>query len=260
MAGKNKKCVRFSHSEDEYETKDSGTNLDLPLEKLNLGPRKKLLVMNLNGFLLHRVHRSVKNEIPKSRLADGRYRGYLVFKRPFSEEFMKFCLERFEVGIWSSAMERNIDIALNYAIGPLRSKVLFVWDQRQCTNSGFKSLEKASKPLLFKEFYKVWEKPKKGGPFSASNTLLIDDKLYKAFLNSANSAIFPQSYKPDDVADRALAPKGELCLYLKGVAEARDVQSYVKDHPFGQPAITSANPDWKFYSRVKECLRKKRGY
>jgi hypothetical protein len=28
-----------------------------------------------------------------------------VFKRPFSEEFMKFCLERFEVGLWSSAME-----------------------------------------------------------------------------------------------------------------------------------------------------------
>ncbi|KAG5043847.1 hypothetical protein JHK87_007762 [Glycine soja] len=29
----------------------------------------------------------------------------IVFERPFSEEFMKFCLERFEVGIWSSAME-----------------------------------------------------------------------------------------------------------------------------------------------------------
>lgn len=29
----------------------------------------------------------------------------VVFKRPFSQEFMKFCLERFEVGIWSSAME-----------------------------------------------------------------------------------------------------------------------------------------------------------
>jgi hypothetical protein len=28
-----------------------------------------------------------------------------VYKREFSEEFMKFCLERFEVGLWSSAME-----------------------------------------------------------------------------------------------------------------------------------------------------------
>jgi hypothetical protein len=36
----------------------------------------------------------------------------LVFKRPFSEEFMKFCLERFEVGIWTSAQELVINIFL----------------------------------------------------------------------------------------------------------------------------------------------------
>lgn len=28
-----------------------------------------------------------------------------VYKRPYCEEFMKFCLENFEVGIWSSARE-----------------------------------------------------------------------------------------------------------------------------------------------------------
>jgi hypothetical protein len=28
-----------------------------------------------------------------------------VYKRPHCEEFMKFCLEKFEVGIWSSARE-----------------------------------------------------------------------------------------------------------------------------------------------------------
>ncbi|RDY05062.1 hypothetical protein CR513_11138, partial [Mucuna pruriens] len=259
MAGKNKKCIKFSDSEDdEYEAEDSGTVLDLPLEKLNIGPRKKLLVMNCNGLLLHRVHLSVKNEIPKFRPADGHYRSFLVFKRPFSEEFMKFCLERFEVGIWSSAMEHNLDAALNYAIGPLRSKMLFVWDQRQCTDSGFKCLEKASKPLFFKEFNKIWENVKKGGPFNASNTLLIDDKPYKALLNPVNSAIFLEPYKADNDSDKALDPMGELCSYLKGVAEARDVQSYVKDHPYGQPAVTSAHSDWKFYSRVKESILKKR--
>jgi hypothetical protein len=33
-------------------------------------------------------------------------------------------------------------------------------------------------------------------------------------------------------------PNGELCEYLKGVAEAEDVQSYVENNPFGIPAIT----------------------
>lgn len=32
------------------------SELELPLEKLNLGPKKKLLVLCLGGLLVHRVH------------------------------------------------------------------------------------------------------------------------------------------------------------------------------------------------------------
>ncbi|KAL2345168.1 hypothetical protein Fmac_006453 [Flemingia macrophylla] len=235
MAGKNNKCVydsiKFSDSEDEYdyESDDSAKELALPLEKLNLGPKKKLLVMNLNGLLLHRVHRADKSKIANSREVDGRYRNYL-------------------------------DDALNYAIGASRKKMLFVWDQEQCTNSGFKCKENARKPLFFKELSKIFENVKKGGPFSASNTLLIDDKPYKAFLNPPNTGIFPESYVPHNDADKELDPNGELCIFLKGVAEAGDVGIYVKDHPFGQPAVSSSHPDWEFYSQVKESILQKRGH
>jgi hypothetical protein len=41
---------------------------------------------------------------------------------------------------------------------------------------------------------------------------------------------------------------------LEGVAEAEDVQSYVKDNAFGEPAITPSHPDWAFYSRVRSLL------
>jgi len=41
---------------------------------------------------------------------------------------------------------------------------------------------------------------------------------------------------------------------LKGVAEAEDVPSYVKDNAFGVPAITTSHPDWAFYSRVRSCI------
>ena len=105
-------------------------------------------------------------------------------------------------------------------------------DQTHCTNSGFNSLEKKSKPLFFKELKKVWQKVKKGGPYSASNTLLIDDKPYKALLNPVilntvvfviitfenvnikkiyilqpNTAIFPEPYNPKDKNDAALGEK-----------------------------------------------------
>jgi len=44
-------------------------------------------------------------------------------------------------------------------------------------------MEKKEKPLFFKQLKKVWEKINKGGPYSASNTLMIDDKPYKSFVN-----------------------------------------------------------------------------
>ncbi|XP_057431222.1 uncharacterized protein LOC130724066, partial [Lotus japonicus] len=234
---------------------DPDTKLDLLLEKLNLGARKKLLVLSLSGLL--RVNVRDENKIPKSRTPDWKYANSLIYKRPFSGEFMKFCLERFEVGIWSSAMEHNVDAALDFTCGISRSQLLFVWDQDECTDSGFKSLEKKSKPLFFKELNEVWKCIKRGGPYSASNTLLIDDKPYKAFLNPPSTAIFPEPYKPEDKSDKALDPKGRLCSFLKGLADAEDVQAYVKDHPFGQPAITSSHPDWVFYSKVRSSLGKK---
>ncbi|KAM2327126.1 hypothetical protein ACFXTH_013729 [Malus domestica] len=52
-------------------------------------------------------------------------------------------------------------------------------------------------------------------------------------------------------------PKGELGKYLDGLADAKDVQIYVKGSPFGQPAISPTHPDWKFYSNVLRRLQKR---
>ncbi|KAK2364307.1 Haloacid dehalogenase hydrolase (HAD) superfamily protein [Trifolium repens] len=224
----------------------------LSLENLNLEPKKKLLVMNLNGFLLHRVHVRDKEALPKSRTDHYKSLNFLLFKRPFSEEFMKFCLEIFEVGIWSSAQDHNVHGALTYAIGEeSKNKLLFIWNQDHCRNTGFKSVENKEKPLFFKPLKYVWEYVTKGGPYSLSNTLLIDDKPYKAFLNPPNTAIFLKSYDPENKEDKSLDPNGELCKYLKGVAEAEDVQSYVKTNAFGLPAITNTHTDWIYYSRIR---------
>ncbi|GAU16015.1 hypothetical protein TSUD_338870 [Trifolium subterraneum] len=180
--------------------------LSLSVKKLNPVPKKKkLLVMSLNGFLLHRVYVYDKEALPKSRTDQYESLNFLLFKRPFSEEFMKFCLERFEVGIWSSAQKHNIDGALDLAIGEeSKNKLLFVWDQSECTISHIKSKENNEKPVFFKPIESVWGEVKKGGPYSASNTLMIGDKPYKAYLNPKNTAIFIKSYDPDDKEDNAL--------------------------------------------------------
>ncbi|XP_009765286.1 uncharacterized FCP1 homology domain-containing protein C1271.03c-like [Nicotiana sylvestris] len=242
------------YSDHEDETKDIGKELDLPLEKLNLGPKKKLLVLNLGGLLVHRVHRRdwFTVESYKPDLVCG---NFSVFKRPFCDQFMKFCLERFEVGLWSSAMERNMDAILDNIMVGLRRKLLFVWDQEKCIDSGFKCLKKKDKPIFLKQMKKIWENkyhilPFRGGKFSESNTLLIDDEPHVALLNPPNTAVFPPVFKVGKGKDTLLGPNGDLRKFLEGVADADDVPTYVKEHPFGQPAITASHPDWNYYVKI----------
>ncbi|CAK9138393.1 unnamed protein product [Ilex paraguariensis] len=253
-----KNVVSDDSSEDE---KDSGNDdLGLTLEKLNLGPRKKLLVLNLGGLLVHRLHRREEYSVRKHGHPDFVSGNFLVFKRPFCDEFLRFCFQRFEVGIWSAAMRLNIDGVLSSIMGGLRGKLVFVWDQEECTDSGFRSLEKKEKPIFLKELKKLWEKkystlPWRIGQYSSTNTLLIDDDPYTALLNPPNTAIFPKKYKADDVNDTYLGPKGEMQLFLEGLEDADDVPTYVKEHPFGQPAITPSHPDWGFYSKIIRRFR-----
>ncbi|KAL2933528.1 hypothetical protein RDABS01_016647 [Bienertia sinuspersici] len=206
------------------------------LEKLNIGPKKnKLIIFNLNGLLIHRAHRLNQSAIPINRIPDGVYnRNRLVYKRDFLDEFMKFCLDRFEVGLWSSAQE---------------------YDQDRCTDTGFKSLEKSTKPLFLKELRKIWWHSSRGAMFSESNTLLVDDDPSKALLNPPNTGIFPETYDPNNDDDNALDLKEELAQYLQGLAKAEDVPSYVKEHSFGKPVIGPKHPNWDFYSRVIRRLR-----
>ncbi|KAF8396469.1 hypothetical protein HHK36_018092 [Tetracentron sinense] len=255
------KMARYEsdESDDDYEV-DKGDDCGVSLEKLNIGPRKKLLVLNMGGLLLHRVHRSNKASIKKSRKCDLISGNFQVFKRPFCDDFVKFCFEKFEVGLWSSAMWWNVDNVLKFAIGTLRPKLLFTWDQGECTETGFKALENREKPIFLKELKKLWDKDKFSlpwpkGRYSSSNTLLIDDTPNKSLLNPSNTAIFPHQYDANDTNDKTLGPNGELRLFLEGLADAEDVPTYVKEHPIGQPEITSMHPDWKFYSKIIDKFR-----
>ncbi|PWA35963.1 HAD-like domain-containing protein [Artemisia annua] len=237
---------------DEKETRN---DLGISLDKLSLGPKKKLLVLPLGGMLVHRAYRNRPNTIPMRSRPDFSTRSFLIYKRPYCEGFLKFCLERFEVGIWSSAMEQNIDGVLINIMGEHKSKLLFTWDQGQCTNTGFMCLENKEKPVFLKELKYVWQKKWRDVEYSSSNTLLITDPV-KALLNPPNTSMFPGNYDPNNKVDDFLGPHGELRAFLGGLAEANDVPTYVKDHPFGEAAITPSHSDWGYYSKIIRSLGK----
>ncbi|MBA0617122.1 hypothetical protein Godav_026596 [Gossypium davidsonii] len=228
------------------ETNDvSLTIVKTPVSQL----RKKLLVLDVNGLLADIIYRS-----PKNYKADACIAGRAIFKRPFCDDFLRFCFEKFEVGIWSSRNRRNLERVVDFLMGDMKQKLLFCWDSSHCTTTRYKTLGNRYKPLVFKELRKLWRKsdpnlPWEKGYYNESNTLLIDDSPYKALLNPLGTAIFPHPFK-FDMDDDSLGVGGELRVYLERLASAENVQKFLELNPFGQIAITERSHDWGFYSRV----------
>ncbi|KAK1352937.1 ubiquitin-like domain-containing CTD phosphatase 1 [Heracleum sosnowskyi] len=193
--------------------------------------RRKLLVLDINGLLA-----DIVEPIPRGNETFLRVGRKAVFKRPHCEDFMLFCLERFDVGIWSSRTKENVDSILARLLGyDIRFQLKFCWGQSNCTVTNFKTRESGNKFVMYKEIKKL----SAIGGYDESNTLLVDDTPYKTYKNPPNTAIFPNTYNYKNLEDDSLGPEGDLRVYLEGLALAENVQEYVKNHPFGQrPIIT----------------------
>ncbi|CAH9090897.1 unnamed protein product [Cuscuta europaea] len=172
------------------------SGLEVTMESMDVGRRmkRKLLILDLNGLLA-----DIIMPPPKDIKPDTSFLRRAVFKRPFCDDFLKFCFERFDVAIWSSRTKRIIDRVVDYLLGDLKHKLLFCWDMSHATPTKFKTLENKDKPLVCKDLRKIWDTlypglPWKKGDYDESNTLLLDDSPYKALLNPAHTTIFPYSY------------------------------------------------------------------
>ncbi|KAF9624556.1 hypothetical protein IFM89_011730 [Coptis chinensis] len=217
--------------------------------------RRKLLILDLNGLLV-----DIVSSLPHGYQADKRVAKKALLKRPFCDDFLKFCFQRFRVGVWSSRTRRNVDTVVDYIMADFRHELLFCWDQSHCTTTGFYTLADRHKPLVLKELRKLWDKhvpslPWEKGEYNESNTLLLDDSPYKALLNPPHTAIFPVSYKFQNSNDNSLAPGGDLRIYLEGLAIAENVQKYIEQHPFGQGSITNKNQSWSYYLKIINKFR-----
>ncbi|KAK6261755.1 hypothetical protein QUC31_007571 [Theobroma cacao] len=236
-------------------------------------PKKKLLVLDLNGILVDVAQK------PGEFKPDIRLSGKGVFKRPFCDDFLEFCFRTFNVGIWSSRIKKNVKRLVAFLMKKWRRNLLFCWlflycingfmlcitywyhdvsfmqHRKQCTITKFKTIEDKKKPLVLKELSKLWGRhspnvPWEKGEYDESNTLLLDDSPYKALHNPANTAVFPYPYQYRDTKDSSLGCGGDIRTYLEGLAAAENVQKYVEQNPFGQSAITESNPHWDFYCQI----------
>ncbi|CAA7051835.1 unnamed protein product [Microthlaspi erraticum] len=219
--------------------------------------KKKLLVLDLNGLLAAIVSpvADCKADINIGRRA--------IFKRPFCEDFLNFCFDKFEVGIWSSRKKNNVDRITEFLLGDMKKKLLFCWDMAYCSTTTVGSLENRHKFVVFKDLNQLWQKhdptlPWQKGDYNETNTVLLDDSPYKALLNPPYTAIFPQSYNHLDKTDASLGSGGDLRLHLEKLEEAENVQDFIKKNPFGQEAITEASESWEFYRQAIGNVRERR--
>lgn len=236
---------------DSSEEENHLQTLQHPPEKVCIShSKKKLLVLDLNGLLIDIVLSPCHGYRPDKMVSNK-----AVFKRPYCDEFLSFCFERFNVGVWSSRVKKNLDIVIDFLLGDSKQNLLFCWDASQCSETGLNTLENERKSLVLKELKKLWEKidpnlPWEKGEYNETNTLLLDDSPYKALCNPVHTAVFPYSYDYRNTEDSSLGHGGDLRVYLEGLADAENVQEYVRQNPFGQQAITERNPSWGFYSKI----------
>ncbi|XP_020233079.1 uncharacterized protein LOC109813331 isoform X1 [Cajanus cajan] len=223
--------------------------------------KNKLLILDVNGLLADFVSVSDARIRYNDPEPDIFLNGKKVYKRPFCDDFLQFCFDRFHVGVWSSRAKRNVDEAIAFLMGKSASKLLFCWNQSHCTRTRFTTVENKEKPLVLKELRKLWEKedpdlPWEKGEFNESNTLLLDDSPYKALMNPKHTAIFPCSYRYYHTRDSELGSGGDLRVYLEGLVKAENVQKHVAENPFGQRPIRETNPSWRYYSKVIDAVKR----
>ncbi|CAJ2632435.1 unnamed protein product [Trifolium pratense] len=165
--------------------------LDLSVEKQNLVPeRKKFIMKNLNGFVLYEEYYDEHQD------SSGE-------ERESSQDSLEEPESSISVKKLNLVPKNLIPKKKNQNLDPNKKKLLVM------NLNGF---------LL----HKVYVHNKEALPKSRTDH-------YKSlnFLRKSN---------------------GELCEYLKGVAEAEDVQSYVEDNAFGMPALsTSDNRDGSIF-------------
>ncbi|MED6180129.1 hypothetical protein PIB30_007286 [Stylosanthes scabra] len=216
--------------------------------------KKKLVVLDLNGVLADLV-----DPPPNDEIADAIVAGRIaIFKRPFYAEFLNFCFDNFEVGIWSAGKDNEVEAIVDYLLGENKNKLLFLWSYTDCTKASFNTPCK-KKSSKFKDLRKIWDKQDPNlnfqkGYFNETNTLLIDDSPHKALLNPPHTSIFPHSFHFLNKSDNSLGGGGDLTKYLNELANVENIQKYVEEHPFGQQPITETSPSWNFYFQLLQSL------
>ena len=160
---------------------------------------KKLLILDVNGLLLHRVY---GGRGKMQREPDGKVGRFSVWLRPHARDFVRWCVERFVLVVWSTAMRHNVEPLVDFLFEGTAARPHAVFDGSHCTDTGLRHPQRRAKRLVLKELKTVQTAL---GIDAATEALLIDDSPYKAAHNPPHTCASPQEWTPHAPVGTALS-------------------------------------------------------
>lgn len=160
-----------------------------------------------------------------------------VVLRPGCMEFLDALFARFQVGIWSTALLKNVMAMIRCLETNAKKKYPFfmIWGQEQCHRHATKTIYRPDKmgvEALYKPLKYVWSQF--GELCERTRTILIDDSPYKACPNPIENCIFPN---PFDVNHLDSILIEEVLPYLICLNESSDACGLIKFDRYGQEPV-----------------------
>ncbi|KAG6039803.1 hypothetical protein E4U41_002127 [Claviceps citrina] len=184
-------------------------------------PRRLLVVLDLNGTLLHR---------PSSR------QPCRFVKRPHAQQFLAHCLESFHLAIWSSAQPKNVSNMVGQLLTTAqRGRCVVVWARDRL---GLSADDYHARVQVYKRLSRLWDDPAvrashpeaaDGGRWDQSNTVLVDDSLEKGRSEPYNILCIPEFVGLHAEPSHVLP---QVQDYLSRLTFQADVSRYMRATPF----------------------------
>jgi TFIIF-interacting CTD phosphatase-like protein len=142
-----------------------------------------LLILDLNGTLVERVHSPKANQLLKSIPHTFTIPKYKVYGRPHLAQFISYILKEFDVAVWTSALEKNANGMCTNIFKDDLKQIKFVWNQAHCS-------EITAYPNFscVKDLRTVWTTFPQ---YCEQKTIMIDDTCEKLKYNRKNGLIIP---------------------------------------------------------------------
>lgn len=188
-------------------------------------PQPQLIVLDLNGTLIHRPDR---RKGPNSFIT-----------RPFVDAFLQYLLDNFTVMVWSSATPYSVKKMCGRLFDPAqRSRLVAEWGR---DTLGLTPEQYREKVQVYKQLASVWSAPvirashpdytiDKDGLWDQSNTILVDDSVIKASSEPYNLVQIPEfEALPDQMKSDVLR---QVVGYLEEIRYQKDVSAFVRQKPF----------------------------